>query len=57
MCVPPPSGLLIQSLCVCVPPSQWSADGVNDMFADAVLAVVLQLEASPINMTGVSLSS
>ncbi len=31
---------------------QWLADGLNDMFADAVLAVVLRIEANPVIMNG-----
>ena len=27
--------------------SQWCADHINDMYADAVMAVVLQLQANP----------
>ncbi len=36
------------------PPSsiQWTADNVNDMYADAVLAVVLQIEANPDDFQG-----
>lgn len=26
---------------------QWSSDSIHDMYADAVLAVVLKLESSP----------
>ena len=26
---------------------QWSADSVNDMYADAVLVMVLQIESNP----------
>ncbi|XP_064384544.1 cleavage and polyadenylation specificity factor subunit 3-like [Halichondria panicea] len=29
---------------------EWLADGLNDMFADAVLAVVLRIEANPVIM-------
>ena len=35
-------------VCLCEPlPLQWLGDGINDMFADAVLAVVLQIESTP----------
>ena len=34
-------------------PAQWTADSVTDMYADAVLAVVLQIQSNPDGLEGV----
>ena len=39
------------------PHPQWTADSVNDMYADAVLAVILQIESNPKGMEGVCVST
>lgn len=32
---------------------QWTANSVNDMYADAVLAVILQVESNPMAAQGI----
>ena len=51
-----PSSFLHLSLPL-IPHPQWTADSVNDMYADAVLAVILQIESNPKGMEGVCVST
>lgn len=34
-------------MCVCVSPLQWVANPLNDMYADAVTTVVLEVQSNP----------
>ena len=43
-----------QADCTCSIYLQWTADNVNDMYADAVLAVVLQIESNPKGLESMS---
>ena len=44
---PPSSSPSFSTHSVSLTNKQWTADSVNDMYADAVLAVILQIESNP----------
>ena len=44
---PPSSSPSFSTHSVSLTHKQWTADSVNDMYADAVLAVILQIESNP----------